>query len=132
MDPTSTPDLQAPSVVRLCGLHELGDGTSRGFDPCGTGRDTMFVVRSGTGLHGWVNSCPHVDGAPMAWRKDAYLNASRDRVVCYAHGALFEIDTGVCTRGPCLGQQLTPVALHVDAQGDVYAEVTPLMALQGP
>jgi nitrite reductase/ring-hydroxylating ferredoxin subunit len=42
----------------------------------------------------------------MAWRRDAYLNAAGDRIVCAAHGALFEIDTGLCVLGPCLGEQL--------------------------
>jgi nitrite reductase/ring-hydroxylating ferredoxin subunit len=55
----------------------------------------------------------------MAWRKDEYLNAARDRIVCAAHGAQFDIETGVCTLGPCLGQRLQPVALTVTAAGDI-------------
>jgi nitrite reductase/ring-hydroxylating ferredoxin subunit len=42
---------------------------------------------------------------PMAWRKDAYLNADRNRIVCAAHGAQFDIASGVHA-GPCLGQSL--------------------------
>ena len=42
----------------------------------------------------------------MAWRRDAYLNAAGDRIVCAAHGALFEIDSGLCVLGPCLGDRL--------------------------
>jgi nitrite reductase/ring-hydroxylating ferredoxin subunit len=49
----------------------------------------------------------------MAWRKDAYLNADRDRIVCSAHGALFDIVTGVCILGPCIGQALQPLRLTV-------------------
>lgn len=111
-------------LVRLCRFGELPDGHSRGFDSQGTGRDQLFVVRQGDVLHGWRNACPHVDGAPMAWRKDAYLNAARDRIVCAAHGAQFEIDSGVCRLGPCLGQRLQPVPLQVDAHGDVLADLT--------
>jgi nitrite reductase/ring-hydroxylating ferredoxin subunit len=57
----------------------------------------------------------------MAWRKHAYLNAARDRIVCSAHGALFDIATGICTLGPCMGQYLQPVRLMVEA-GAVYLE----------
>ena len=84
--------------MRLCDFDELPDGASRGFDPRRTGRDTMFVVRQGRSLHAWLNACPH-HGTTMPWRRHAYLNAAADRIVCSAHGALFEIDTGQCTLG---------------------------------
>jgi nitrite reductase/ring-hydroxylating ferredoxin subunit len=94
---------------------------ARGFDPHGTGSDRMFVVRSGGRLYGWRDACPHYGDTPMAWRKDAYLNAEGSRIVCSAHGALFLPDTGECTRGPCLGQNLFPVALDC-SRGDVYLQ----------
>jgi nitrite reductase/ring-hydroxylating ferredoxin subunit len=111
--------------VRLCHLSELPDGGSRGFDPLGEGRDTMFVVRRGSVLHAYRDACPHIDGAPMAWRKNAYLNAEGTRIVCFAHGAQFEITTGECTLGPCLGQALDPVAVTVDEDGQVHALIPP-------
>lgn len=55
----------------------------------------------------------------MAWRKDAYLNGDKSRIVCHAHGAQFEIDTGHCLLGPCLGKSLTPVTLEVAGDGRV-------------
>lgn len=98
-------------MVRLCRVDELPDGGARGFDPHASGHDTMLVVRQGGRLYGYLDACPHYGGTPMAWRKDAYLNAARDRIVCAAHGAQFDIPSGACTLGPCLGQSLTPVAL---------------------
>jgi nitrite reductase/ring-hydroxylating ferredoxin subunit len=56
----------------------------------------------------------------MAWRRHAYLNAARDRIVCHAHGAEFEIASGVCTLGPCLGQALWSVPHRVDSDGNVW------------
>lgn len=47
----------------------------------------------------------------MAWRKDAYLSGDGQHIVCHAHGARFDIATGVCNLGPCLGHALTPVRL---------------------
>ena len=55
--------------------------------------------------------------------KDAYLNAARDRIVCAAHGAQFDIATGICTLGPCLGQRLQPVALDV-RHNEIYLKET--------
>ncbi len=105
--------------MRLCHLSELPDGGARGFDPRATGRDTLFVVRRGRRLDAYVNACPH-HGTPMAWRKDAYLNAAGDRIVCSAHGAQFEIDSGLCTLGPCLGDHLTALPLALHDNGDVH------------
>lgn len=110
--------------MHLCHLDQLPDGGARGFDPQSGGRDTLFVVRRGTVLRGWQNRCPHLD-TPLPWRKDAYLNAAGDRIVCAAHGALFDIDTGVCTLGPCLGDALTAVPLILHDDGEVHLAATP-------
>jgi len=104
------------STVSLCRLDELPEGESRGFDPLGNGYDTMFIVRRGNRLHAWRDECPHLNGAPMAWRKDQYLNARGDRIMCGSHGAQFDIVTGVCIVGPCIGQALKP--LHLAVHGD--------------
>ena len=107
------------SSVRLCRLEQLPDGASRGFDPFGAGYDTLFIVRRGAQLHAWRDACPHLHGVGMAWRKDAYLNASGDRIVCSAHGAMFDVVTGRCLLGPCEGQFLQPVAVSVSEAGEV-------------
>jgi hypothetical protein len=36
--------------MRLCHFDDLPDGDSRGFDPRGTGQDTLLVVRHADGL----------------------------------------------------------------------------------
>jgi nitrite reductase/ring-hydroxylating ferredoxin subunit len=100
----------------LCRLEDIVVGDARGFDPLQEGRDTVFVVRQEDRVYAWRDSCPHERGTPMAWRKNAYLNADRSRIVCHAHGALFDIATGLCLLGPCMGQSLTamPIALRAD------------------
>ncbi len=110
--------------IPLCHLSELPDGSARGFDLRGCGRDTVFVVRRGALLKAYANACPH-HGTPLPWRKNAYLNAAGDRIVCAAHGALFEIDTGVCTLGPCLGDALTPVPLTLQDDGELCLAAMP-------
>jgi nitrite reductase/ring-hydroxylating ferredoxin subunit len=92
----------------LCRLDELPEGGSRGFDPKGLGQTSLFAVRYDSAVHVYADRCPH-QGTPLAWRRDAYLNAQGDRIVCAAHGAQFEIDTGLCVLGPCLGNALTAV-----------------------
>lgn len=110
--------------MRLCHLDDLPEGGSRGFDPAGTGQDTLLVVRQGDRVFGYADACPH-HGTPMAWRKDAYLDAAGRHIVCAAHGALFEIPTGRCVLGPCLGQSLAPVPLTLHADGAIHADASP-------
>ena len=104
----------------LCHAAELAEGQSRGFDPWGEGRDTVLLVRHGGAVYGWRDACPHHGGTPMAWRKDAYLNADRNRIVCAAHGAQFDIASGACTLGPCMGQSLQRIDIVITTEHEIY------------
>lgn len=95
-----------PGEQVLCRMEELQEGGSRGFDPEGRGQSTVFAIRHADTVHVYADSCPH-HGTPLAWRCHEYLNAAKDYIVCAAHGAQFEIDTGLCVLGPCLGERLT-------------------------
>jgi naringenin degradation protein FdeD len=106
--------------LRLCRADEIAEGSARGFDLSGEGTDAIFLVRVAGRLSGWRNACPHIDGAPMAWRRDGYLNAAGDVIVCHAHGAEFRPDTGICVQGPCVGARLTPAPIEEEA-GALYA-----------
>lgn len=105
--------------IWLCSGDTIDEGGARGFDPTEVGADTIFVVRWEASLHGWRNSCPHLD-VPMHYRKDRFMSADGQRIVCYAHGAQFRPDDGLCVLGPCQGQSLQPVVLRVDDKGDVW------------
>lgn len=105
-------------LVTLCHLDELPEGEARGFDPRQHGRDDLFIVKRDATLKAYRNRCPH-QGASLPWRKNAYLNADGSRIVCGAHGALFDIDTGQCLQGPALGQALEPMDVHVTTEGSI-------------
>jgi nitrite reductase/ring-hydroxylating ferredoxin subunit len=94
--------------VALCRLDELVEGQSRGFDPLRRGKDSLFALRYAGALYLYRNSCPHLD-VPLHYRKDRFLSADGSRVICYAHGAQFVPDTGLCVFGPCLGERLVAV-----------------------
>ena len=112
----------ASQLVDLCSLDELPSRGARGFDLYGKGRDSLFVLRHQGALRGYFNLCPH-QGASLPWQKDKYLNANGTRIVCHAHGAQFDIDTGECVLGPALGKRLFPVELTVAKDGMVKARV---------
>lgn len=105
-------------LVTLCHLDDLLENEARGFDPLQRGRDALFIVKRRATLKAYRNRCPH-QGASLPWRKNAYLNADGSRVVCSAHGALFDIDTGQCLQGPALGQALEPMDVHETTEGSI-------------
>ena len=107
----------------LCRAEEVAEGAARGFALTGR-RHKVIVLRKGGRLYGWLDACPHYDGGtPMAWKSDAYLNGAGTHLACHSHGAHFDMTTGVCTLGPCLGQALTRVELHVTTAGEVFAAI---------
>lgn len=100
-----------PLMVRLCRLEELAAGAARGFDPGCSGADTLFVLRRGGTVRAFRNRCPH-QGARLEYRKDRFLSQDGRHVVCHAHGARFDPDTGICNHGgwaleslPCAVEQ---------------------------
>jgi len=103
----------------LCHLDDIADGAARGFCPFAGARENIFVVRKRRNLYAYWDACPHYGDTPMAWRTDAYLDAAGDRIVCAAHGAEFEIESGRCIRGAALGKSLTPAAIELTPSGEV-------------
>ncbi|CAI8993337.1 Rieske domain-containing protein [Pseudomonas sp. IT-P395] len=89
----------------LCRLDELEEGRARGFDPLAQGRDSVFALRHDHQVRVYRNRCPHLD-VRLEYRKDRFLSADGQLIVCYAHGAQFLPATGECIYGPCLGQTL--------------------------
>lgn len=96
----------------LCRLDELPDGGAKGFGPPSGGFTGLFAVRRGAAAHVYVNSCPHI-GVPLDWAPDRFLSGDGARIVCATHGAEFEIETGLCVRGPCLGDRLEAVMIQI-------------------
>ena len=91
----------------LCRLDEIRDPGSKGFE-----RDdgSIFVIRRGSEVTGYINSCPHT-GGPLDWVEGQFLDQCGQYIVCATHGALFRPGDGLCIAGPCAGDRLKPVAV---------------------
>lgn len=75
-----------------------------------------FVVRTEGQVIGYVDRCPHT-GMPLALF-DNFLTREADRILCSSHGALFRLEDGYCTAGPCAGRSLWPWPVSVK-DGDI-------------
>ena len=113
----------------ICPLHELSDPGSRSFT-LGNGDWPLrgFVVRTGDAAFAYVNRCPHA-GHPLNWQPDEFLTHDRARILCGSHGALFEIDSGTCVAGPCLGRGLQRIDVRVE-NGSVILQEDPAVLAQ--
>ena len=104
-------EARPPAGTSLCRLDEIADPGARGFTfpaPEAKGRAFQgFVVRKAGALHGYVDACPHT-GGPLPAAPDRYLDAKGDWILCWTHGAMFQIADGLCVAGPCVKRSLRP------------------------
>ncbi len=106
-------------AIKLCNLSKLSEG-SVGFDPFGSGRDSVFLVIKNGKLYGYKDACPHYGDTTLPWKKDVYLDSNNQHITCAAHGALFEIESGLCLRGPCIGESLQPLTIEIREEDEVW------------
>jgi nitrite reductase/ring-hydroxylating ferredoxin subunit len=100
-----------PEEHRLCRLDEIPDGGARSFWFGGdTERWGVFLLRRGSEIRCFVNSCPHL-GTPLDLVPDRFLDTTGELIVCATHGARFRRSDGYCVAGPCQGKRLQSIAL---------------------
>ena len=106
----------------VCTTSEIDDPGSKGFEiDTGFARYDVFVVHKDGQFHSYINSCPHT-GANLEWQEHQFLDMDNAFIQCSTHDALFEIDTGHCVAGPCVGDRLRRVEVEI-RQGTIYVEL---------
>jgi len=116
-----------PAEFLICALADMADGAAKGFDTELLGeRRLLFGVRLGRDVHIYINSCPHI-GTPLNILADRFLTTGGALINCSTHGALFNIEDGMCIAGPCKGRPLRRIPTHVRG-GDVFIETRIFMA----
>lgn len=104
----------------LCNVGDIDDPGAKGFELEKDDREfLMFLVKKDGQVYAYQNRCPHAR-VNLEWRPDDFLDMDKALIQCSVHGALFLIESGDCISGPCNGRGLDPVAIRVDAQGDIY------------
>lgn len=105
--------------IALGRLDELGNPGCREFQ-IGEGDWPFrgFVVRQGDAVYAYQNFCMHV-GHPLNWIPDGFLTKDRAAIICASHGAIYEIESGLCVKGPCVGKSLHRVDAEI-RDGVIY------------
>ncbi|MFQ6006961.1 MAG: Rieske (2Fe-2S) protein [Woeseia sp.] len=71
-----------------------------------------FIVRRGYDVYAYQNYCTHV-GHPLNWKPESFPTRDRTKIICSSHGAVYEITTGLCIGGPCLGKKLRALPTEI-------------------
>ncbi len=111
---TVTPDetSQLEQLQLLCQLAQIPDGGAAAVDAMlADGEESVILLRHGEHVSGYLNICPHA-GNRLDYAPGKFL-LKNDTLICAVHGAVFKQSDGLCTGGPCRGQQLRVVPLRV-------------------
>ena len=120
---SAAPEEVAVIHYAICSLNDIANRRTKAFqllrraENGGERTFSIFVVRWGSQVFGYINRCPH-GGVNLDWERNQFLDPSGLRLMCGKHGALFEIGTGRCVDGPCKGQGLEPISVCV-VDGDI-------------
>ncbi len=104
-----------PGQVLACGL------------PPGTDkrpREALLLLGSDGEPRAYVNRCRHLP-IPIDAGSRRYLTNDKQHLLCGTHGALFQLDDGMCVAGPCLHLALEslPIEIH---DGALFVLVLPV------
>jgi len=98
----------------LCQHSQLSEGTTLELEYRGS---TIIVLLHQQQLHAYWNLCPHLS-VPLNWAPNRFLDPSKSYLQCATHGALFQLDDGLCVSGPCSDDRLQRV--ETERVGDDY------------
>ena len=87
----------------------------------------LIIVRDSSQFHVYVNQCPH-QGRRLDYAPGQFLSKS-GTIICAAHGATFDITSGLCVQGPCRGESLIALATElIDEQ--LAIDLTPIIDIK--
>lgn len=103
--------------VAVCALSEVPAGGAKSLKiASGNGEFPVLLVRQNGTIRAYVNACPH-QYLPLDYRSGQLLSADGARLMCSAHGSMFEVETGQCVGGPAQGCALDPVPVIAGSDG---------------
>ena len=70
-----------------------------------------FVVRQGDKYYAYRNLCQHLP-ITLDLNDEDFFTHDKKYLQCQMHGAMYEINTGNCIAGPCLGARLMRLDLE--------------------
>lgn len=95
-------------MVELCHISGLDEGDAKEFSI--NDDYQIFVIKKHGQFYGYYNRCPHA-GWPLNLNPGAFLDLDKKFIQCANHMAVFDISSGSCVAGPCVGASLEKITL---------------------
>ncbi len=103
---------------KLCDLEQIKRSLVTGYRYQG---HKLLVIHTSSSTGVYHNRCPHM-GVNLDWQDNNFLVHDNAFLVCTLHGALFNLDDGMCIGGPCSGQPLQAVDFELTKAGIFITE----------
>lgn len=107
-------------MIRLCELSDIPG--QEGIGIATDDGEIVLLQRDGQ-VYAYRNQCPHL-GIDLNFRPDVFMDLDGMFIQCANHGALFQVENGLCIHGPCQGQSLTTVPVQL-IDGTVWLVAPP-------
>ncbi len=105
--------------IRIAASEEIEEGKTITFSFTRDDRPQEgFVGRFKGKLFAYENTCRHIP-ITLDYGDNRFFDSKGKTLICQTHGAVYEPDTGLCTRGPCAGASLFALEI-VEEDGAVW------------
>lgn len=118
-----------PSIYAICTVDEIPNRRARSFVLARRFDDgevrpwPIMILRWGRNVRAYENRCPHQE-TNLDWEAGEFLDSEGTRIQCGKHGALFDLGSGECVDGPCVGAHLTRIEAMIDEDEICIAGIT--------
>jgi nitrite reductase/ring-hydroxylating ferredoxin subunit len=110
--------------IRIALAEEIKEGETLKFTfTRNTKSQEGFVGRLHKKLFAYENTCRHIP-ITLDYGDNHFFDTKGEVLMCQTHGAVYEPDTGLCTRGPCAGSSLHPLKI-IEEEGVLWFEEAP-------
>ncbi len=106
-------------MVKIAMTEDIPEREARSYDT--ENGDIIFITQRDGAFYAYQNLCPHLQ-TELEFLENQFLDQDQEYIQCSTHGALFEVETGECISGPCLGDKLEKVNIRVHSDGGIYLE----------
>lgn len=104
---------------KICMTEEIPEREARSYET--NNGETIFITQRDGSFYAYQNLCPHLQ-TELEFLENKFLDADGEFIECSTHGALFDVESGECISGPCMGDKLEKVDIKVHSDGGIYLE----------
>ncbi|WP_019673634.1 Rieske (2Fe-2S) protein [Psychrobacter lutiphocae] len=113
-----TQTIQLCEQIKLCEQRDFEETNCLRVPNPNNKKKSILIIKKDNALYAYENSCPHFS-IPLDYKKGKFHTYKNEVVMCAHHSAMFNITTGECIDGPCMGHSLTSIAIQI-VDGEVF------------